>query len=127
MTFPSGAPGGYPGQGPHQPPPGPGYGPPPQAPGLKLSLAQILALSAGGLGVLNLFLGFAPLFTGNGFYERGAGWIPALFLIGGLLELPVILPNSDKDKQKAGIIPPIVTLVGALTFLFTVFTTSATI
>jgi hypothetical protein len=125
MTFPSGAPGGYPGQGPHQPPPGPGYGPPPGA-GLKLSLAQILALVAGGLGVLNLFLGFAPIITGNSFYESMVGWVPGLLFIGGLLELPAILPG-EKDKQKAGLLPAVVSLGAALAFLFTVFTFSGSL
>jgi hypothetical protein len=118
MTFPSGAPGGYPGQGPQQPQPGPGYGPPPQGGGLKLSLAQILALVAGGLGVLNLFLGFAPIVTGGSFYEAFTGWVPALLAIGGLLELPAILPG---DSRKPGILPPVVTLATTLAFLFTVF------
>jgi hypothetical protein len=119
MTFPSGAPGGYPGQGPQQPPQGPGYGPPPGA-GLKLSLTQILALVAGGLGVLNLFLGFAPVGTGTGFYESYAGWIPAGLAIGGLLQAPAILPG-DKDKQKTGIAPAAVTVAITLAFLFMVF------
>jgi hypothetical protein len=122
MTYPSGAPGGYPGQGPHQPQPGPaGYGPPQGGhggPGLKLSLPQILALVAGGLGVLNLFLGFAPLITGSSFYESGVGaWIPAVLLIGGLLQLPAILPGDEKP----GIAPAAVTTGGALAFLFMVF------
>jgi hypothetical protein len=120
MTYPSGAPGGYPGQGPHQQPqPGPaGYGPPQgQGPGLKLSLPQILALVAGGLGVLNLFLGFAPLGTGTSFYEAGVAWIPALLLTGGLLQLPAILPGDAKP----GLVPAAVTTGVTLGFLFMVF------
>lgn len=119
MTFPSGAPGGYPGQGPHQPPPGPGgYGPPPQGGGLKLSLAQILALVAAGLGVLILFLGFAPIARSSGFYEVSYGWVPAVFLLAGLLELPAILPGGD---QKPGLLPAAVSVTGTFAYLFTVF------
>jgi hypothetical protein len=126
MTFPSGAPGGYPGQGPYQPQPGPGYGPPPhQGGGLKLSLAQILALVAGGAGVLNLFMGFAPVTKGIGFYESmSAGWIPVLLAIGGLLQLPVFLPG---DNQKPGIMPVAVSLGATLGFLFTVFSFSGSL
>ncbi len=127
MTFPSGAPGGYPGQGPHQPPPGPpGYGPPPgQGAGMKLSLPQMLALGAGGLGVLNLFLGFAPIITGSAFYESPFGWLPALFAAGGFATLPVILPG-DKDK-KAGVLPAALSLGAMLAFLFTVFSISGSL
>ncbi|TCO65466.1 DUF5336 domain-containing protein [Actinocrispum wychmicini] len=122
MTFPSGAPGGYPGQGPYQPPPGPGYGPGPhQGGGLKLSLAQILALGGAGLGVLILFLGFAPVFTGTSFYESVVGWIPALYLISGLLELPAFLPGDDK---KPGFLPAVVSVGVTLTYLFSVFSRS---
>jgi hypothetical protein len=122
MTFPSGAPGGYPGQGPQQPQPGQGYGPP-QGGGMKLSLPQILALVAAGLGLLNLFLGFAPVSTGTSFYEGGLGWIPAVLVIGGLLELPAILPGDDKP----GIAPAVVSLGGALAFLFMVFSYSGSL
>lgn len=120
MTYPpSGAPGGYPGQGPHQPQPGPGgYGPPHgHGGGMKLSLTQILALVAGGLGVLNLFLGFAPVGGNSGFYESFFGWVPALLAIGGLLQAPAFLPGDTKP----GIAPAAVTLGAALGFLFTVF------
>ncbi|MBP2322581.1 hypothetical protein JOF56_002966 [Kibdelosporangium banguiense] len=83
-----------------------------------MSLPQILALVAGGLGVLNLFLGFAPLITGSSFYESGVGaWIPAVLLIGGLLQLPAILPGDDKP----GLAPAAVTTGGTLAFLFMVF------
>lgn len=122
MTYPSGAPGGYPGQGPQ---PGPaGYGPPPGG-GLKLSLPQILALVAGGLGLLNLFLGFAPISTGASFYEVSYGWIPALFAAAGFATLPAILPGA-KDK-KAGLLPAVLSLAGALAFLFTVFAASGSL
>lgn len=120
MTYPSGAPGGYPGQGPHQPPPG--YGPAPhQGGGLKLSLTQILALGSAGLGVLILFLGFAPLVTGTSFYEALFGWVPALYLISGLLEAPAFLPGDDK---KPGILPALVSVGTTLSYLFTVFSHS---
>ncbi|ALG13773.1 DUF5336 domain-containing protein [Kibdelosporangium phytohabitans] len=120
MTFPSGAPGGYPGQGPHQPAPGPaGYGPPPgPGGGLKLSLPQMLALGAGGLGLLNLFLGFAPVVTGASFYEAFFGWVPGLFAAAGLAVLPVILPGGEK---KAGLLPALLSVSVMLAFLFSVF------
>lgn len=118
MTYPGGAPGGYPGQGPQQPPQG--YGPPPPAGGggPKLALAQILHLVVAGLGLLNLFLGFAPLARETGFYGAAFGWVPALLFVGGLLALPAILPGAEK---KAGIASVAVVLGAALGFLFTVF------
>jgi hypothetical protein len=89
---------------------------------MKLSLPQMLALGAGGLGVLNLFLGFAPLATGISFYDQGFGWVPALFAAAGIATLPVILPG-DKDK-KAGVLPVALALAAMLAFLFTVFSVS---
>lgn len=121
MTFPGGAPGGYPGQGPQQPQPGPGYGPP-AAGGLKLGIPAISYLVVAGLGVLNLFLGFASL-GGDArgvklnFYEVGAGWVPGLLFIAGLTALLVILPGDAKP----GPWPAIFTLGGALPFMFFVF------
>ncbi|MCE7005971.1 DUF5336 domain-containing protein [Kibdelosporangium philippinense] len=86
---------------------------------MKLSLPQMLALGAGGLGVLNLFLGFAPISSGASFYEGGLAWVPALLAAGGLAALPVILPG-DKDK-KAGVLPMALTVGAMLAFLFVVF------
>lgn len=117
MTFPGGAPGGFPGQQPQQ---GPGYGPPAGG-GLKLGIGQIVFLVAGGLGVLNLFLGFAPLAPETSFYEQPFAWIPGLLFTGGLLVLPVILPG----EKKVGLAAPAVTLGVTLAFLFTVFASSA--
>jgi hypothetical protein len=113
MTYPGGAPGGYPGQGPQQPTMG--YTPTPAGP--KLELAQILHMAVAGLGVLNLFLGFAPIAAGTGFYESPFGWIPAMLFLGGLLAVPAILPGD----KKVGLASPATTLAVALAFLFTVF------
>ncbi|SDH61498.1 hypothetical protein SAMN05192558_12240 [Actinokineospora alba] len=113
MTYPGGAPGGYPGQGPQQPTMG--YAPTPAGP--KLELAQILHLAVAGLGVLNLFLGFAPLSSGVNFYEAFSGWIPGLLLLGGLLSLPVILPGD----KKVGLTPPAIILSVVLAYLFMIF------
>jgi hypothetical protein len=68
--------------------------------------------------VLILFLGFAPVGGGAGFYESLLGWIPALFAIGGLLQVPAFLPG---DTTKPGIAPAAVSLSAALSFLFMVF------
>ncbi|WP_156757836.1 DUF5336 domain-containing protein [Actinokineospora pegani] len=117
MTYPGGgAPGGYPGPGQQQQP---AFAPAqPTGPGVKLSLAQILALVGAGLGLLNLFLGFAPVGSGgSGFYGNVVGWIPALLFIGGALNLAAILPGD----KKLGLAPSVVTAGGALSFLFTVF------
>lgn len=113
MTYPGGAPGGYPGQGPQQPTMG--YAPTQAGP--KLELAQILHMAVAGLGVLNLFLGFAPIAAGTGFYESSFGWIPAMLFLGGLLAVPAILPGD----KKVGLASPATTLAVALAFLFTVF------
>ena len=117
MTFPGGAPGGFPGQQPQQ---GPGYGPP-SGGGMKLGITEIVFLVAAGLGLLNLFLGFAPIAPETGFYETGFGWIPAMLFAGGLLALPVILPGD----KKVGLVAPAVTLAVTLAFMFTVFNSSA--
>ncbi|CRK59906.1 antigen 34 kDa [Alloactinosynnema sp. L-07] len=109
MTYPGGAPGGYPG------PQGHGYAPGPARP--KLELAQILHLVVAGLGLLNLFLGFAPIAAETGFYESPYGWIPALLFVGGVLALPVILPGD----KKVGLASAAVTLGVTLAFMFTVF------
>ncbi|WP_026316268.1 DUF5336 domain-containing protein [Actinokineospora enzanensis] len=130
MTYPGGAPGGYPGPGPQQPPqPQPGFGPPPAPAGSRFTLVQTIQLVVAGLGVLNLFLGFAPLQSGGvgsysasiNFYD-GPGWIPGLLFVGGLLALPAILPGEDR---KVGLTSPALTLGVTLAFLFTVFNTSS--
>ncbi len=127
MTYPGG-PSGYPGQGPQQPHQGPGYGPP--AAGRPLNIPGIAYLVTAGLGVLNLFLGFAPMtggsrtvegfeVTGSGqsFYEGAHGWVPALLLIAGLTALFGILPGDHRP----GIWPAVFAVGGTLPFLFTVF------
>lgn len=123
MNYPSG---GFPAQGPgHQPPPHQGgqYFPPQAAPGgqggggMKLDIGFIAYLAVAGLGLLNLFLGFASVGSGTGFYEGRVGWIPALFLISGLAAVLGLLPGD----QKPGAWPAIFALTGMLTFLFTVF------
>ncbi len=120
MTYPGGAPGGYPGQGPQQPLQGPGYGRPPGS-GAKLGLPQILLLVVGGLGVLNFFVGFADeTDPGIGFFAQASA-VPALFLIGGLLVLPAILPGA----AKAGVAPAAFSVAAALTVLFFMFSTDA--
>lgn len=118
MTYPGGAPGGYPGPGPQQQPPLQNYGGPPPSPGIKLSLAQILSLVGAGLGLLNLFLGFAPVSESSiSFFEGGLGWLPALLLTGGLLGLAAILPG----EKKVGLLPSAVVVPVVLSFLFSVF------
>lgn len=120
MTYPSGGPGGYPGQGPHQPQPGPGYGPPAGGGQRQLNVPQIAYLVTAGLGVLNLFLGFASVSGGGvstSFYEAGFGWIPGLLLISGCTALLHILPGDAKP----GAWPAIFAVGGAIPFLFTVF------
>ncbi|EWC62286.1 antigen 34 kDa [Actinokineospora spheciospongiae] len=115
MSYPGGAPGGYPGPGQQQP--APNYGPPPSS-GVKLTLAQILSLVGAGLGLLNLFLGFAPAVDlGPSFFEGYVGWVPALLLTGGLLGLAAILPGD----KKAGLFPSAVVVPVTFAFLFSVF------
>lgn len=116
MSFPSGAPGGFPGQGPHQPQqPHPGYVPPGAGP--KLALPQLLFLVAAGLGVLNLFLGFASFRTGASFYESTWAWVPALLLISGAAAATGLLPGGNKP----GPWPAMFAVGAVLPFLFGVF------
>ncbi len=116
MSYPGGGPGGYPGQGPQQPQPGPGYGPP-TAGGMKLGLPQIAYLVVGGLGVLNLFMGFASLGAEQNFYELFSGWVPGLLLISGLTALFGILPGDHKP----GAWPAVFALGATLPYMFFVF------
>jgi hypothetical protein len=123
MTFPGGAPGGYPGQGPQQSPfPGPGYGPPPGGGGAKLPVPTIVHLVVAGIGLINFFIGFASIAeSGGSFFENGVVH-PALFLLGGLLSLPAILPGENK---KPGIAPAAFAVAAWLSVLFFTFSTSA--
>lgn len=117
MTFPSGAPGGFPGQGPQQPQqPYPGAAPATRG-GAAPDLPQILFLAVAGLGLLNLFLGFANLGGGSNFYEAGTGWVPALLFVSGLTAAFNLLPGD----QKPGSWPAIFALGATLPFLFLVF------
>ncbi|KMS88557.1 DUF5336 domain-containing protein [Prauserella rugosa] len=128
MSFPSGGPGtgGFPGQGPQQPqqsfpgPPAPQQG----GGGLKISLPQILFLAVAGLGLVNLFLGFAnfavvpQVETGIGFYEEGsAAWLPMMFFLSGLAALLTILPG----EHKPGPWPALLAVGVLLPFLFITF------
>lgn len=116
MSFPSGAPGGFPGQGPQYPQQGSG----PTTGGVKLGMPQILFLVTAGLGLLNLFLGFAAVGLGGGdsaFYEGGVGWVPGLLFMSGLAAALAILPGDNKPRAW----PAIFSLGVMLPFLFTVF------
>jgi len=121
MTFPGSGQGGQPGPefqpqsgGFPQPQPGLQYGQPP-ARG-KQPPAKILLLVVAGLGLANLFLGFAPIGGSTNFFE-GFGWIPALSLIAGIAVVPTLLPGGEK----AGIWPSAFSLAAFLPFLFTIF------
>lgn len=121
MTFPSGGPGGFPGQQPQQ---GPAYGQPAGG-GLKLGLPTMLHLGTALLGLVNLFVAFASLVDvpkgadGVSFYEAGAGWVPVLLFLAGLLSLSSLVPP---DRVKPGLLPVAVSLAAVLGFLFSVFT-----
>ena len=117
MTYPGQGPGGYSGQGPQQPQPGPGYGHPVGGGQRQLNIPGIAYLVTAGLGVLNLFLGFAPLSGKVSFYESLAGWVPALLLISGLTALFNIVPGDAKPAMW----PAIFAAGGTIPFLFTVF------
>lgn len=118
MTFPSGSPGGYPGQGPQQPQQYPGA---PAKAGPQIGLPQILLFAVAGLGVLNLFLGFANIQGETGFYETSYGWVPGLLFAGGLTALFSILPGDNKP----GAWPAVLALASVLPFLFTIFSLEA--
>ncbi|WP_353650630.1 DUF5336 domain-containing protein [Nakamurella sp. A5-74] len=119
-------PGGPQGQGGPQGPGG--YGQPqfaPQTPKKPLDLGRILPLAVGGLGLLNFIWGFLP-FVGSdseyssvssNSYESGLAWIPALFLIGGLLAIGPILPKAPKAGYAAAVISVVTWLVTLFTLI----------
>ncbi|HEU5473938.1 MAG TPA: DUF5336 domain-containing protein [Actinophytocola sp.] len=78
---------------------------------MKLGVPQILHLVTGGLGVLNLFMGFADFYAGPG------GWVPGLLFMSGLAALVGFLPGDAKP----GPLPVIFALGVILPFLFSVF------
>ncbi|MGH3624085.1 MAG: DUF5336 domain-containing protein [Sciscionella sp.] len=123
MTFPTGGPGGYQGQpqqqpGYGQPLQGPGYGVPASG-GFTFGLVEVLASVVALLGLVNLFIGFAPASDSTGFYEGGLGWLPAIIAIAGLTGALVVLPGK-KDITWSGLV--LVTNVGAvLPALFTLW------
>lgn len=128
MNYPSG---GFPAQGPqHQPPPPQGgqYFPPQGAPaaqggGTKLDFGFIAYLTVAGLGLLNLFLGFANVVEGAAFFETGQGWVPGLLFIAGLSAAVGLLPGD----QKPGAWPAFFSLGAVLPLLFFIFQTDASI
>jgi hypothetical protein len=83
-------------------------------------MPTILHLVILGLGVINFFVGFADAFDGGDGYFANGSTIPALFLIGGLLSLPAIMPG---DNKKPGILPAAFSVAAMLTVLFLVFST----
>jgi hypothetical protein len=88
---------------------------------MKLGLPAILHLVVLGLGAINFFVGFADAWDGgdSGFFSGGST-VPALFLLGGLFSLPVILPGENK---KPGLAPAAFSVAAMLTVLFFVFST----
>jgi Family of unknown function (DUF5336) len=135
MSYPSGAPGGYPGQPPQPNPGGPQqggpYGGPPRRPGFTLALTplRIVFLIVAGLSVLSLFLSFLDVqgggctggyvndcYSGTSFYN-GAGWVPALLAVGGVLALLPVLPWRNRDFGW-GLIVALVNVAVVLPILF---------
>lgn len=124
MTYPSG---GFPSQGPqHQPPPPQQGGqfyqqPPQQGGGRNLDVGLIAYLAVAGLGVLNLFFGFATLGRGANFFEAFSGWVPGLLFIAALTAAFGVLPGDHKP----GAWPAVFSLGAVIPFLFFVFSTDA--
>ncbi|WP_243867158.1 DUF5336 domain-containing protein [Actinophytocola oryzae] len=93
---------------------------------MKLGVPAIANLATAVLGLVNFLMGFANVWDGDiaslggGYFAFGASTLPALFLIGGLLALPAILPG---DKKKPGIAPAAFAVSSWLTILFFTFTT----
>ncbi|GAA5125185.1 DUF5336 domain-containing protein [Haloechinothrix salitolerans] len=127
MTYPSG---GFPGQGPqHQPPPQQQGGQfyqqqPQQNAGRTLDIGLIAYLAVAGLGVLNLFFGFATLGsigpgTSVNFFEAFTGWVPGLLFIAALTAAFGVLPGDHKP----GAWPAVFSLGAIVPFLFMVFST----
>jgi hypothetical protein len=93
---------------------------------MKLDLTAIAHIAAAALGLVNFFMGFANVWdsdfagVGGGYFSFAASALPALFLIGGLMSLPAILPGDDK---KPGIAPAAFALAAWLTVLFFMFST----
>jgi hypothetical protein len=99
--------------------------PPPPRPGLRLTPAAWLHVTTFGLGVLLLFLGFAPWAKpdiagaeGISAYEGGGGLSSALSFVVGGVSLFAVLPGGT---GRAGPLPPVLALALALNFLFSVF------
>lgn len=123
MNYPSG---GFPAQGPqHQPqqPQGGQYYPqqPQQGGGTKLDIGLIAYLAVAGLGVLNLFFGFASVTANANFFELLNGWVPGLLFIAGLTAVFGVLPGD----QKPGAWPAVLSAGAVVPFLFFVFSTDA--
>ncbi|HEY8371662.1 MAG TPA: DUF5336 domain-containing protein [Pseudonocardiaceae bacterium] len=130
MSVPYGAPQAQP---PQQPPqqqfgtpgqPQQQFGVPGQPTAGALDLPKILYLVTAGLGVLILFLGFAPLTGSTSFYEGFFfAWVPTLLAIGGLTALPVILPGDTKP----GFLPAAISVGAILAVTFSTFATDGDI
>lgn len=120
MNYPSG---GFPAQQPPPPPSGqfpvPGQAPAPAQPRKPLDLGLIFYGVVALLGLINLFVAFAELASGTGFYDNLGvfGWIPALLFISGLSALIGVLPGDEKP----GAWPAIFALGVVLPFLFSIF------
>jgi hypothetical protein len=79
----------------------------------------ILHLVVAALGLINFFVGFADAYDGgdSAFFANGSV-IPALFLLGGLFALPVILPG---ENRKPGLAPAALSVAAMLTIMFFTF------
>ncbi|ETA66311.1 DUF5336 domain-containing protein [Haloechinothrix halophila] len=122
MTYPSG---GFPAQGPqHQPPQQGGQfysQQPQQGGGRTLDIGLIAYLAVAGLGVLNLFFGFAALVRDANFFEAFGGWVPGLLFIAALTAAFGVLPGDHKP----GAWPAVFSLGAVVPFLFFVFSIDA--
>lgn len=121
--------GGPQGSGGQQGPGGPqgGYGQPayaPAAPKKPLDLGKILPMAVAGLALLNFIWGFLP-FTGydstygsvsNNAYS-GLGWLPALFLIAGMLAIGPMLPKAPKASYAAAVISVVAALLTLISLI----------
>jgi len=98
--------------------------PAPPKSGTDMGLDKILYLATAGLGVLILLLGFTPMSaqynTGLSFYQGAFGWIPATYLIAGLIAALVLMPGTAKP----GPLPAIVSVGATLPYLFMIFSVS---
>jgi Family of unknown function (DUF5336) len=106
MTFPTGGP-----------------PPTPAKPAANPELDRTLYLATAGLSVVIPLVCFTPFAPGVSLYATALGWVPALYLVAGLLSAQILVPGNT---AKPGLLPAVVAVAATLPLLFTVLASGAT-